>query len=122
MELFLAVVVALMLLVGGIFTFLAAVGILRLPDVYTRMHAASKAGTVGSGLMLIAAGLHSGEPATFARAFAGFVFFILTAPVAAHLVARAAHQAGYRLSRHTVLDELREHENGRAPAKGRPKT
>ena len=58
MDIAIALVTAAMLVVGGIFTFLAAVGIFRLPDVYTRMHAASKAGTVGSGLMLIAAGLH----------------------------------------------------------------
>jgi multicomponent Na+:H+ antiporter subunit G len=109
MEVLLALLVAAMLVVGGIFTFLAAVGVVRLPDVYTRMHAASKAGTVGSGLMLIAAGLYAGELVTLARAFAGFVFFILTAPVAAHLVAKAAHQAGYRLSRRAVCDEMRDY-------------
>ncbi|MFD1327575.1 monovalent cation/H(+) antiporter subunit G [Mycoplana ramosa] len=108
MEVFLALVVSVMLVSGGIFTFLAAIGVVRLPDVYTRMHAASKAGTVGSGLMLIAAGLQAGDFATFARAFAGFVFFILTAPVAAHLVAKAAHQAGYRLSRRAVCDDMRD--------------
>ncbi len=43
-----------LLLIGSVFSLLAAVGILRLPDLYTRMHAASKAGTMGSGLMLIA--------------------------------------------------------------------
>ncbi|QRM54692.1 monovalent cation/H(+) antiporter subunit G [Sinorhizobium sp. BG8] len=106
MTIVLALVTAAMLIGGGIFTLLAAIGIVRLPDVYTRMHAASKAGTVGSGLMLIAAGVHSLDLATMTRAIAGFVFFILTAPVAAHLVAKAAHQAGYRLSRHAVLDEM----------------
>ncbi|MEW9616073.1 monovalent cation/H(+) antiporter subunit G [Shinella sp. S4-D37] len=107
-DLVLAIVVAVMLVAGGIFTFLAALGVVRLPDVYTRMHAASKAGTVGSGLMLFAAGIHSLDAAIFTRALAGFVFFVLTAPIAAHLVARAAHEAGYRLSRHTVLDEMRD--------------
>lgn len=108
MDMILALLVAAMLLVGGVFTFLAALGVVRLPDVYTRMHAASKAGTVGSGLMLFAAGIHSLDAAIFARALAGFVFFILTAPIAAHLVAKAAHQAGYRLTRFTVLDEMRD--------------
>lgn len=107
-ELLVAILVALMLVVGGVFTFLAALGVVRLPDVYTRMHAASKAGTVGSGLMLLAAGIHAFDAATFARAAAGFVFFLLTAPVAAHLVARAAHAAGYRLTRLTVMDEMRD--------------
>jgi multicomponent Na+:H+ antiporter subunit G len=107
-DILLALLVAAMLVVGGIFTLLAAVGVVRLPDVYTRMHAASKAGTVGSGLMLFAAGIHSMEFATFTRALAGFVFFILTAPIAAHLIAKAAHQAGYRLSRMTVVDDMRD--------------
>ena len=107
-ELVLAIVVGLMLIAGGLFTFLAALGIVRLPDVYTRMHAASKAGTVGSGLMLFAAGIHALDAAVFTRALAGFVFFVLTAPVAAHLVAKAAHSAGYRLTRHTVIDDLRD--------------
>lgn len=109
MGILLALVVAAMLVAGGVFILLAAVGVVRLPDVYTRMHAASKAGTVGSGLMLIGAGIHSGDFAILARATAGFVFFILTAPVAAHLVAKAAHHAGYRLSRGAVCDEMRDH-------------
>lgn len=108
LDLVLALVVAAMLVAGGIFTFLAALGVVRLPDVYTRMHAASKAGTVGSGLMLLAAGLHSLDVAIFTRALAGFLFFVLTAPIAAHLIARAAHEAGYRPTRHTVLDEMRD--------------
>ncbi|MCP8897052.1 monovalent cation/H(+) antiporter subunit G [Shinella daejeonensis] len=114
----LALLVAAMLVAGGIFTFLAALGLLRLPDVYTRMHAASKAGTVGSGLMLLAAGIHSLDIVVFARAIAGFVFFILTAPIAAHLVAKAAHEAGYRLTRFTVLDEMRDARAERSKRRG----
>lgn len=113
-EMILALVVAVMLVAGGIFTFLAAVGLVRLPDVYTRMHAASKAGTVGSGLMLLAAGIHAFDIAILTRALAGFVFFVLTAPVAAHLVASAAHGAGYRLARTTVMDDMHEAEKRNA--------
>lgn len=108
MEYAIAIAVAVLLLTGAFFAFAAALGILRLPDLYTRMHAASKAGTVGSGLLLFAAGIESGEPSVFARAVAGFVFFILTAPVAAHLLARAAHKTGYRLSAPSVRDDLLE--------------
>jgi len=110
MDLVLAILVGAMLVAGGVFTFLAALGIVRLPDVYTRMHAASKAGTVGSGLMLFAAGIHSLDVAIFTRALAGFVFFVLTAPIAAHLVAKAAHGAGYRLTKLTVIDDMRDAE------------
>jgi len=85
----------------------AAIGIARLPDLYTRMHAASKAGTVGSGLLLLAAGLYSGELAVLARALAGFLFFILTAPVSAHLLARASHISGYFPADISVRDDMR---------------
>ena len=102
--------VAALMIVGALFSLIAAIGLNRLPDLYTRMHAASKAGTVGSGLMLFAAGIHALDVAIFTRALAGFVFFVLTAPVAAHLVAKAAHGAGYRLTRLTVIDDMREAE------------
>lgn len=101
-----ALVVAALIVVGALFSLVAAIGLVRFPDVYTRMHAASKAGTVGSGLLLLAVGIHSGDLATFGRACAGIVFFILTAPVAAHLLARAAHKAGYRLSDVSVRDDM----------------
>lgn len=97
---------ALLMVAGALFALVAAIGINRLPDVYTRMHAASKAGTVGSGLLLVAVGFHSGDLATFSRALAGFFFFILTAPVSAHLLAKAAHQVGFRLHPVSVRDDL----------------
>ncbi|HWU65048.1 MAG TPA: monovalent cation/H(+) antiporter subunit G [Ensifer sp.] len=105
MTLWLAIPVSLLLVGGALFSVLAAIGLLRLPDVYTRMHAASKAGTVASGLLLIAAGLGSGDPAILIRAFAGFVFFILTAPVSAHLLARAAHLSRVPLDTASVRDD-----------------
>lgn len=101
------ILVAAIVVAGALFTLLAAAGLARFPDVYTRMHAASKAGTVGSGLMLVAVGVHSGDLAILVRALAGFVFFILTAPIAAHLIAKAAHQVGYRLDPSAVRDDLK---------------
>lgn len=112
-----ALFTALLIVGGALFALIAAIGINRLPDLYTRMHAASKAGTVGSGLLLIAVGLHAGDLATFSRAVAGFFFFILTAPVSAHLLAKAAHQVGYRLSPVSVCDELKSDELKRKASK-----
>jgi multicomponent Na+:H+ antiporter subunit G len=106
MEVVLAVAVALLLLAGALFSLIASIGIVRLPDLYSRMHAASKAGTVGSGLLLLAVGVHSENLPIFARALAGFVFFILTAPISAHLLARAAHKTGHRLAPPSVQDDL----------------
>jgi multicomponent Na+:H+ antiporter subunit G len=89
-----------------LFALVAAIGVLRLGDVYMRMHAASKAGTLGSGLALLAIALYSQELDVFTRAVAGVVFFLLTAPVSAHLLARAAYLAGYRPSPATVIDAM----------------
>lgn len=95
-----------LVVIGALFSLLAVIGILRLPDLYTRMHAASKAGTVGSGAVLVAIALVSFDGAVILRALAGIVFFMLTAPISAHLLARAAYIAGYRPYDKTVLDEM----------------
>ncbi len=99
-------VAGVLILVGSAFVFAAALGIVRLPDVYTRMHAASKAGTVGSGAILLALAVVAPDTATVTRALAAIVFFLLTAPVSAHLLAKAAHDAGYRLWSGSVIDEM----------------
>lgn len=97
---------ALLLVVGSLFSVLGALGILRLPDLYTRMHAASKAGTLGAGLIFLAVAVVSGDLGVSLRALAGLVFLALTAPVAAHLLARAAYQSGYRHPEMLTIDEL----------------
>jgi multicomponent Na+:H+ antiporter subunit G len=106
MNIVLAIVTAILALGGAGFALVAAIGLNRFPDVYSRMHAASKAGTVGSGLLLLAVGVHSGELSVLARALAGFFFFVLTAPVSAHLLAVAALKAGYAMSDKTVTNEI----------------
>lgn len=91
------VVVAMLLLVGASLTFLAALGLFRLPDLYTRMHAASKAGTAGSGLLLLAVALRSGEAEVWLKCLLTIAFLFLTAPVSAHLLAKAAVRHGQPL-------------------------
>ncbi len=107
-----------LLIVGAFFTLVAAVGVVRLPDVYTRMHAASKTGTVGSGVMLLAIAFHSGQFDVVTRAIAGIVFFLLTAPLSAHLLARAAYCTGVPPWPGTRPDELAGHYEG-VPAETR---
>ncbi|MBO6719128.1 MAG: monovalent cation/H(+) antiporter subunit G [Rhizobiaceae bacterium] len=99
-------VAGILLIVGAAFALVATIGIVRLPDIYSRMHAASKAGTVGSGAMLIALAVFSDDPATTLRAIAAVAFLMLTAPVSAHLLAKAAYSAGYRLWEHSVVDDM----------------
>lgn len=99
-------VVSCIIIIGAFFCLTAAIGLIRLPDIYSRMHAASKAGTLGSGLMLIALAIFADDSATTMRALAGVVFFILTAPVSAHLLAKAAYSVGYRMANISVIDEM----------------
>lgn len=116
METLLALLTSLLLLVGAVFALSASVGMLRLPDLYSRMHAASKAGTVGSGLMLLALAVHADDIGIATRCIAGVVFFLLTAPISAHLLAKAAYSVGYRLSPLSVHDDMQSGSDSGGPA------
>ena len=96
----------LLLAAGAAFSLLAAVGIVRMPDVYMRMQASSKAGTLGCTLILAAVALASGDVAVAARAALVIAFVLLTAPVAAHVVSRAAYRTGTPPAPETTPDEL----------------
>lgn len=89
--------IALALLLGSALTLVAALGLFRLPDLYTRMHAASKAGAAGSGLLLLAVAMQSAEALVWIKCLMAIIFFLLTAPVAAHLLAKAAARQGQAL-------------------------
>ncbi|MCY3733258.1 MAG: monovalent cation/H(+) antiporter subunit G [Chloroflexi bacterium] len=97
--------VAACLLAGGLFLFVAGLGILRLPDVLIRMHASTKAGTLGVGLVFTGAALYFGNAAETAIAGLTIIFLLVTAPVAAHAIARAAYRMNVPLSDRTHLDE-----------------
>ncbi|WP_263788584.1 monovalent cation/H(+) antiporter subunit G [Salinibacter grassmerensis] len=98
---------------GTLFVFVAGLGVLRLPDVYMRLHASTKAGTLG--VALNAAGLVAFYPSLgiFTRAFALVLFLLLTAPVAAHMIGRASYFAreemGVTLWDGTVVDRMLDH-------------
>jgi multicomponent Na+:H+ antiporter subunit G len=96
------------MIVGSLFCLLAAVGMLRLPDTLIRMHAATKAGTLGTGFILVAEAVAAGQLGTTLKAIAVIVFLLLTAPVAAHLIGRAAYHRDIVLYEKTWIDELRE--------------
>lgn len=98
-----------LVLFGGAFSLIAAIGVLRMPDLYVRMHAASKAGTLGLGSLLLAVAVFSGETSVVARAVIAIFFLLLTAPVGAHLLARAAYVSGVPCWSGTKIDELAGH-------------
>lgn len=97
---------AALIVVGSLFCLVAAVGTIRLPDTLIRMHAATKAGTLGAGLVLASVALFFGEVGLVLRALLTLVFLFLTAPVAAHLIGRAAYRSGIELSARTWVDHL----------------
>lgn len=106
MEFIKPVMVSGLLLIGAIFMLLAAIGITRMPDVFTRMQPATKAATLGVGFMLLAVAFHFETVGASARAVAIITFVALTSPVAAHLIGRAAYVLGVPLYKGTEVDEL----------------
>jgi multicomponent Na+:H+ antiporter subunit G len=113
------VVTGVVWLAGSVFALLAAVGVLRMPDVFTRMQASTKASTFGLGCLLIGAALQMGDFASFIRIASIGAFVLLTTPVAGHVIARAAYFAGVPLWEGTLLDE-RERHSERRPAAPEP--
>ncbi len=101
------VLTGLMLLSGAGFMLVAAMGVLRMPDLLTRMHATTKAGVFGASLMMIGVALHFGSGPVVAKALAVVIFLILTAPVAAHAIGRAGYFMGVELWDRTRVDELK---------------
>jgi multicomponent Na+:H+ antiporter subunit G len=84
------ILAGILCLLGGGFALIAGLGILRLPDVLTRMHASTKAGTLASALVLAAVAIEFGEVSVTAKVIAAILFLMLTAPIAAHMLGRSA--------------------------------
>ena len=83
--------VAIVVIISGVFFFLVgAIGIIRFPDFYTRMHAAGKCDTLGSLLMLFGLAIYNGLSLTSVKIMLIALFLFLTSPTATHSIARAA--------------------------------
>ena len=104
---------AILWVAGSAFALLAAVGVLRMPDVFTRMQASTKASTLGLGCLLIGAALQLGDFGSFIHIVSIGAFVLLTTPVAAHVIARASYLAEVPLWKGTVVDE-RQRDSDRA--------
>ena len=103
------VIIGLILIfIGAIFLFLGALGIYRMPDVYNKLQAGTKATTLGSFSMLL--GLGFIHPAWFPKFFIIAVFLLLTNPISAHAVGRSAHKAGIEMCDETCVDQYKEDE------------
>lgn len=92
------IVVAILLLSGTFFILSSAIGIVRFPDVYTRLHASTKASTLGIAGILIGAFifLYIAHSIVSGKLLLAIVFTLLTAPVSGHMISRAAHRNGVK--------------------------
>lgn len=100
------VLATVLVLSGTALAVLAAVGLQRFPDVFARMHAATKPATLGLLLVLLGAALRMQTPSDIAKLILVGVLMFVTAPVAAHMISRAAYRSGTELSPDTTVDEL----------------
>ncbi len=112
---------ALILLGVGLIV-LAGLGVATLPDLFSRMHAATKTTSLGLSLLLLGTAVLHGTGYTALKLLLAAVFLFATQPVAAHVLSRAAHRAGVEVWEGTRWDDLAERHEGEAEAGGRPRS
>lgn len=100
------VAAAACLLLGALLTLVAAIGILRFPDVLTRMHSATKPQVLGLLLVLLGLILRLRDPGSVGLLLLVALFQLVTTPIASHMVGRASFRAGQVRQELLVVDEL----------------
>jgi multicomponent Na+:H+ antiporter subunit G len=101
------VLVMLLLATGTTFTLIAAIGLLRMPDVYMRLQVSTKGATLGVGSLLLAVPVFFTDLEVGVRALLIVLFIFLTTPISGHMIARAAYIVGVPLWDEAVVDELK---------------
>jgi multicomponent Na+:H+ antiporter subunit G len=103
-----SILILVLVVVGPALIAIAALGLLRMPDLYSRLHAASKAATLGMACIALALVLHFSDASVGFRAVALGLIVVITAPLSAHLIARAGFVSGTPLADEYVVDETRD--------------
>lgn len=103
-------IVGFLIFQGALLSLVAAIGVVRLPDTYTRNHAASKSATLGVISILLGLFIYYLliDHHVNSRVLLGIVFVFLTAPVAGHLISRAAYNIGIPLWDKSIQDDLKK--------------
>ncbi|PPA70006.1 monovalent cation/H(+) antiporter subunit G [Jeotgalibacillus proteolyticus] len=106
------ILIILFILIGAFFSVVTAIGLIRLPDIYSRTHAASKSATLGVMCILIGTLIFFLTEEGFfnSRIVLGIFFVLITAPVGGHLISRAAYNAGVKLWDKSIQDDLAKKE------------
>ena len=92
---------------GALFVLLAAIGVVRMPDLYLRISVTTKGATLGIGMILVAAAIYFNDTSITSRVSAIILFVLLTAPVGAHMIGRASYFTGIKLWDKSVHDDLK---------------
>lgn len=100
------IILAILSTVGALSILFASIGILRMPDFYLRLSVTVKASTLGVGLLLICAAIMFPDVSVTTKAIAIIFFLIITAPIGAHMIGRAAYFTGTPLWKGTIVNEL----------------
>jgi len=100
------IISGIILLIGSIFIFLSAVGLLKMPDLYMRTSVVTKSATLGVGLVLLGTAVFFHEVGVYARAVLIIIFVYMTAPVASHIIGRAAFFDKVPLWKGTHINQL----------------
>lgn len=101
------IIVGILATLGVLFVLLAAIGLVRMPDLYLRISVTTKAATLGIGLVLVAAGIYFREVSVTSRVLAIIFFLLLTAPIGAHLIGRSSYFTGVKMWKKSVRDDLK---------------
>lgn len=100
------IIIGSFLILGSLVILLAGLGVVKMPDIYLRMSATTKAATLGISIILISTGVHFGTTEIISRTILIVLFLMITAPVASHLLGRAAYLNKLPLWEKTVIDDL----------------
>lgn len=102
------IILAILSTIGALSILFASIGVLRMPDFYLRLSVTVKASTLGVGLLLICAAImFPNDISVTTKSLAIIFFLILTAPIAAHMIGKAAYFTGTPLWKGTIVDELK---------------
>lgn len=102
----------ILLIVGIAFDVVGCIGLVRLPDIYNRLQAATKCVTLGTCMILLSVVFYTGIGPIAAKALLCIWFILITSPTGAHAIARAAHRSGIRLWEGSVMDKYADDREG----------
>lgn len=98
----------ILIIVGVLFDIFGCIGLVRFPDVYNRLQAATKCATLGTIMLLVGVAVVSGITPTAAKAVICAIFILITSPTAAHAIAKGAYASGVQLWENSVTDKYGE--------------